>query len=253
MHKAIKLLDHGFIRLIDSMGNDLSIVRNARISHDAAWRESGEQNDHKLINYLMKNRHTTPFECVCMTFEVKAPIFVFRQWHRHRTQSYNEQSARYTELIEEFYVPRPEDIGVQSLVDHQSREISKEFEAGIAVNVVSEAMYVHNEKTFALYKDLLASGVPRELARSVLPVSTYSHMFATVNLHNLFHFLSLRMSDHAQYEIRVYANEMFRIAYQICPVAVQAFWEHTLDKSLGELIEFMGPYSDVEENLETQQ
>ncbi len=239
-----KVLDHGFIRLIDHMGSDLSIVRSARISHNAAWRESGEENDHKLINYLMKNRHTTPFECCCITFEVKAPIFVFRQWHRHRTQSYNEQSARYSELPAEYYVPDPKHIGMQSVTNKQARDISEiehiPDEDMTTAIVVSEAMNVHNERTFALYHDMLASNVPRELARCILPVAAYSHMFATMNLHNMFHFLGLRMDDHAQYEIRVYADEMFKIAFELYPVACQAFWEHSLNRNLGQLVDFVG-------------
>src|SRR5678815_1755750 len=122
----IKCLDRGWVRLVDHMGSDLSIVRAARVSYDAAWRTGeDEKSDEKLLRYLWNHAHTSPFEAVTFTFEVKAPIFVFRQWHRHRTQSYNEMSARYTELPEEFYVPRLEDIGEQSKFNKQAREMNR--------------------------------------------------------------------------------------------------------------------------------
>lgn len=226
----IKVLDHGHVRLVDHMGSDLSIVRSARVSHDAAWRAGdNEKNDTKLINYLWKNRHTTPFESVTFTFEVKAPIFVFRQWHRHRTWSYNEVSARYTELPEEFYVPLAENIGAQSKTTKQARDMTvvgdfkeREFEV--------EAYRKFCTAAFAEYKYLLTKGWPRELARMVLPVSTYSHMFATVDLLNLFKFLELRLHSHAQYEIRVYTDAMLELITPIVPVAVQAFTSNLNEK-----------------------
>jgi thymidylate synthase (FAD) len=222
----IDVLDHGFVRLVDSMGTDLSIVRAARVSYDAAWR-AGEDtgSDNRLIRYLWKNRHTTPFEAVTFTFEVKAPIFVFRQWHRHRTWSFNELSARYRELPEEFYIPASEQVGVQSASSKQARDVG-DTDDGLLLTRGSEAalMRKHCEASFALYRDLLGSGWPRELARSVLPVSTYSHMFATVDLRNLLHFLDLRVDAHAQHEIRVYAEAMRTLAYTVVPVAMAA-WE----------------------------
>ena len=163
-NQPIKVLDHGLVRLIDHMGTDLSVVRNARVSHDAAWR-TGEDagKDEKLINYLYTNSHNTPFESVQFTFEVKAPIFVIRQWHRHRTWSYNEVSARYTELPEEFYIPKPEHLGTQSTTNHQSRDLgelhpeSEEYKAGVAVG---NAMRESNTAAFDVYRDLLDRGVP---------------------------------------------------------------------------------------------
>lgn len=214
------VLDHGFIRLVDSMGSDVSIVRAARVSYDAAWR-AGEDHgsDKRLINYLWRNHHTSPFEAVTFTFEVKAPIFVFRQWHRHRTQSISEVSARYTELPEEFYVPAPEVIGVQSTSSKQAR-----IWTGATDSVSSELIRKSCEDAFTVYRGLLERGVPRELARSVLPVATYSHMFATVNLLNLFKFCTLRSHGHAQYEIRVYSDAVIDLIRPIVPVAVEA-WE----------------------------
>jgi len=222
----IEVLDHGFVRLVDSMGSDLSVVRAARISYDAAWR-AGEDtgSDRRLINYLWKNHHTTPFEAVTFTFEVKAPIFVFRQWHRHRTWSFNELSARYRELPEEFYVPVPEMIGVQSAASKQARvavEMDDREYRDRAYQV--ELFRAHCTGAFERYRGLLHAGWPRELARSVLPVSTYSHMFATVDLLNLLKFLTLRCHEHAQHEIRVYAEAMLDLVREVVPECVAA-WE----------------------------
>ena len=217
-----KVLDHGYVALVESMGSDLSIVRNARVSYDAEWR-TGEDagKDEKLINYLVKNNHTSPLESVNITFEVKAPIFVFRQWHRHRTWSYNEISARYAELPEEFYIPELKQITGQSTSNKQMRTDEQHPHA----REIRMLMQDTNRNAFEAYKAMLEEGCPRELARSVLPVATYSHMFATVDLHNLFKFIGLRSHSHAQYEIQVYSNAMLEIARTICPIAVNALCE----------------------------
>lgn len=220
------VLDHGFIRLVDFMGVDLSIVRNARISYNAAWRTGTDKgSDTNLINYLYKNRHNTPFEAVTFTFEIKAPIFVFRQWHRHRTQSYNELSARYKELPEEFYVPTIETIGQQHSSNKQMRSMINNLDDDLIKQRESELLLYreHCTNSFKLYHTLIDSGWPRELARSILPFATYSHMFATMNLHNLFRFLSERLHPHAQYEIRVYAEKIIDVIETTVPVAVEAF------------------------------
>ena len=221
--EKIDVLDHGFVRLIDHMGSDLSVVRAARVSYDAAWR-AGEDHgsDDRLIKYLWRNHHTTPFEAVSFTFEIKAPIFVFRQWHRHRTWSYNELSARYRELPEEFYIPSIEHIGVQSTDNKQARtmENGNPMEAALARQRIEEVGKI----AFDRYRSMLADGIPRELARSVLPVATYSQMFASVDLLNLMKFLTLRCDAHAQYEIRVYADAMRDLVEPIVPVCIDA-WE----------------------------
>lgn len=217
--RKIDVLNGGFARLVDYMGSDLSIVRSARVSYDADWREEDEKKDEKLIAYLMKNRHTSPFESVSFTFEVKAPIFVFRQWHRHRTWAYNEISARYTELDEGYYIPELNQITTQSASNKQMR--TKEQNPW-AAEIVGR-MTLANEHAFFVYKEMLEKGCPRELARSVLPVGAYSRMFATVDLHNLFHFLRLRLHEHSQYEIRVYAEAMLQLIEPIVPVAVKEF------------------------------
>lgn len=207
-----KVLDCGFVRLVDHMGSDLSVVRSARVSYDAEWR-AGEDpgSDSRLINYLWSHGHTTPFESVTFTFEVKAPIFVFRQWHRHRTWSYNEVSARYTELPEEYYVPEPHHIGEQSKSSKQARVVGGYDQTSCDIIRRSCA------EAFTDYRILIDRGVPREIARSVLPVATYSHMFATVNLLNLFKFLTLRTHPHAQFEIREYSLALERLIDPLVP------------------------------------
>jgi thymidylate synthase (FAD) len=221
--EKIDVLDHGFVRLVDRMGSDLSIARAARVSYDAAWRAGEDQGgDVKLIQYLWKHKHTTPFEAVSFTFEVHAPIFVFRQWHRHRTWSYNELSARYRPLPEMFYVPAPEHVGAQSTNNKQGRTLT---DADIAFRAEEvEMLRAACRSAFATYRNLLNTGWPRELARSVLPVNTYSHMFATVDLLNLLKFFTLRCDEHAQYEIRLYAQAMLDLVRPIVPVAIAA-WE----------------------------
>lgn len=217
---VISVLDHGFVRLVDSMGNDLSIVRAARVSYNADWRAGEEDNsDARLLSYLLKNKHTSPFEAVTLTFEIKCPIFIARQWHRHRTWSYNEVSARYTELPEEYYVPRPEHIGVQSKDNKQVRDIG----IGNLVNGGLHAETIRSTcaKAFEVYQAMLHNGVPRELARSVLPLATYTRFFGTVNLHNLMHFLDLRLHAHAQYEIQQYAKAIVQLIETVVPVTTK--------------------------------
>ena len=218
----VDVLDHGFVRLVDYMGSDLSIIRNARVSYDADWRAGeDEKSDTRLIKYLYRNGHNTPFEAVTVTFDIKAPIFVFRQWHRHRTQSYNELSARYRPLPEEFYVPAIEQITTQS---NDNKQMRTDQQHPCSEHLRGE-IERSSKKSFETYNYLLEQGCPRELARSVLPVGTYSHMFATANLHNWFRFLSERLHPHAQYEIRVYATVILQMLETVAPVAVSAFKE----------------------------
>ena len=220
--KQVDVLDHGYVRLVDHMGSDLSISRAARVSYDAAWR-AGEDtgSDQRLIEYLWSHKHSTPFEAVTFTFEVHAPIFVFRQWHRHRTWSFNELSARYRELPEEFYVPAADVLKAQSVNNKQGR--GGDLDPDL-VELVRAEMHSIGSIAFKSYRYMLEQGVARELARSVLPVSTYSTMFATVNLLNLLKFLTLRCDEHAQYEIRVYADAMRDLIRPLVPIAVGA-WE----------------------------
>jgi thymidylate synthase (FAD) len=227
----IDVLNGGYVRLVDHMGDDLSVVRSARVSYDADWREpeTGEAvgKDAKLVHYLMKNHHTSPFESVTFTFEVKAPIFVYRQWHRHRTWSYNEVSARYTELDMGFYIPDLDQITTQSVANKQQRTKEQHPKA----QWIQTQMYASITRSYRTYLRLLKEGTPRELARIVLPVAMYSKMFATVNLHNLLNnFTVLRDHDHAQHEVRVYAQAMKKLITPIVPVTIAAFDEIRNDK-----------------------
>lgn len=234
----IKLLDHGSIRLVDHMGSDLSIVRAARVSYNADWRTGEDEGkDEKLIHYLMKNRHTSPFESVTFTFEVKAPVFVFRQWHRHRTQSYNEVSARYTELPDEMYIPDIELIGKQSTHNKQVRTLGELDPKERELLEDSLIMYEqHLKQCYSVYQLLLNEfHWPRELARAVLPFAIYSKMFTTLNLHNLFHFIGLRLHPHAQHEIMVYAEAMLKLIQPIVPIAVQAYNQAGISHQISEL------------------
>lgn len=221
----IKVLNHGHVRLVDSMGSDLSIVRNARVSYDAEWRTGEDASkDAGLISYLIRNHHTSPLECVKFTFDVKAPIFVFRQWHRHRTWSFNEISARYAPLPEEYYIPEVSQITYQ----HESNKQMRTDEIHREAELIQRMITSQCESAFANYHQMLKIGCPRELARGVLPVNTFSHMFATVDLHNLFGFLKLRLHEHAQYEIQVYAQAMLDLIEPIVPIAVAALKKYRL-------------------------
>ncbi len=213
--ELMRVLDHGFVRLVDHMGSDTAISRAARVSYNAAPR----MEDAKLIAYLWRNKHTSPFEAVSFTFEIKAPLFIVAQWHRHRTWKYNQVSARYTELPEEVYIPTAEQITTQSKDNKQMRTADPHARA----EDWRKMMASQHSVSFTLYRSMLDDGVPRELARTVLPTATYTRMFATVDLHNLFHFIRLRSHEHAQYEIRVYAQAMLELIRPIVPQACIAF------------------------------
>jgi len=200
----LNVLDHGSVELIDFMGSDLRVLQAARVS-TASHREIKTEAQNKgLINYLVANKHWSPFEQVCLTFHVKLPIFVARQWMRHRTWSYNEISARYTKLETEFYEP----VGLRApgLTNHQG---SVNF-AGDDAELLG---YLKRSfvKADTRYKKLISGNVANELARVVLPVGVYTEFYCTVNLRNLLHFLELRLHTHAQYEIRVYADAILSI------------------------------------------
>lgn len=223
--QRIDVLDHGHVRLVDHMGGDLAIVRAARCSHDAAWRAGADAgSDARLIRYLVRHRHNTPVEAVELQFEVMAPIFVLRQWMRHRTWSFSEVSGRYSVLPAVFYVPDADKVGVQSASNRQARDLAggRPWKAGAARLL----MRASGTLSFLVYRALLRLGVPRELARTVLPLSTYSRMFAKVDLHNLLSFLAERLPSDAQYEIRVYAEAVLEMARGVAPVTIAA-WEET--------------------------
>lgn len=246
--KEIKVLDHGHIRLVDYMGSDAAIVQAARVSYGPGTKSKNE--DAALIRYLMRHDHATPFEMVNLKFHVKAPIFVFRQWHRHRTASINEISARYSIIGDEFYVPSEDQCRKQSKKNKQGGEdiISQAHAQAIRKHMDEDQKYLYEKyliyaqdsgndsvepnklrdpDTSIDFEDY--SGIAREIARNNLPVSIYSEMYWTCNLRNIFGFLKLRMDSHAQYEIRVYADAMFEIVKEICPIASQAFLDYQLN------------------------
>ena len=227
----MKVLDHGFVDLVDSMpfgtfpvegwgSGDQRIVDAARVSI-AGEGVRAVSSSKKLLTSLLRDRHTVPFEHVRFTFACKLPIFVARQWMRHRCGSFSEMSGRYGELPAEFYVPDVSRMQAQSKNNKQgSGEALPGLEADYACGVVGDASHA----AYEAYKSLLAVGLSRELARSVLPVNTYTRFWWTVDLHNLFHFLGLRLHSHAQYEIRVYAEALLEHAREVAPFAVST-WE----------------------------
>ena len=217
-HRRLNVLDHGYVRLVDHMGSDLSVVRSARVSYDADWRTGEDEGkDEKLIRYLYKNGHTSPFESVVFTFEVQAPLFITRQWMRHRTQSYNEMSARYTLVPDMFYIPSTDVVGEQSKDSKQSRDlVSNPKSEEMVRNMCNGTRSMYN-----LYNSLLHRGMPRELARTVLPVSMYTRFFTTVNLHNLLKFIAERKHEHAQWEIQQYALAIEKLIKPIVPVTME--------------------------------
>jgi len=223
--ETIPCLDKGFIRLVDSMGTDDSIVQAARVSYGKGTKKLSQ--DRGLIRYLMRHKHTTPFEMVEFKFHAKMPIFVARQWVRHRTATINEYSLRYSEVRDDFYIPNIDDIHFQSTINKQGRAetaVSDELK-----NRVISHFEEISKRSFELYSEMNEVGIARELARAILPVNFYTEWYWKNDLHNTFHFLRLRMDSHAQYEIRVYANAMAEIIQKIVPVAFEAFEDYVLN------------------------
>lgn len=223
LDQSIPVLDHGFVRLVDYLGGDQRIVQAARVSYGSGTKSF--RQDRGLIHYLLRNWHTSPFEQVVLTFHTKMPIFVARQWVRHRTARLNEISGRYSVMADEFYIPEPDKVNVQSESNKQGRgdQVSAE-EAESVRGAISDVA----KNAYEVYEQLLERGVARELARAVLPVNLYTEWYWQIDLHNLFHFLYLRLDPHAQYEIRVYAEAMAQCAKAVAPIAYEAFEEHRL-------------------------
>jgi len=235
LYQAFPVLDHGFVRVVDYMGNDDAIVQAARVSYGKGTKRKSE--DEKLINYLMKNRHTTPFEMAEIKLHVKLPIFVARQWIRHRTASVNEYSARYSILDREFYVPLPEHLAAQSQSNRQGRGgILQSEESEVVVNTIrsdSENAYVHylsmlNSDESGEEVDPARQGLARELARINLSLNFYTQWYWKINLHNLLNFLRLRADPHAQYEIRAYAAVILDLVQRWVPSTYEAFVQHQM-------------------------
>ncbi|MFN5875786.1 MAG: FAD-dependent thymidylate synthase [Ignavibacteria bacterium] len=218
-------LDKGFVRLIDVMGDDNAIVQAARVSYGSGTKKVHE--DRGLIRYLMRHLHTTPFEMVEFKFHVKLPIFVARQWIRHRTANVNEYSGRYSEMKDEFYVPDPEQVRAQSATNKQGR--ADESFAPEEAERIRTMMRTTQESLYGEYQDLLNTELAREIARINLPVSNYTEWYWKIDLHNLFHFLRLRIDAHAQYEIRVYGEAMAAIVKAAVPLAYEAFEDYIVN------------------------
>lgn len=223
--KEIKCLDKGFIRLVDYMGDDSSIVQAARVSYGKGTKT--KRADRELIRYLMRHRHTSPFEMVEFKFHVKLPIFVARQWIRHRTANVNEYSGRYSEMKDEFYVPELEQIRPQSTSNRQGRS-DKPIDGEVAKKV-QNIFEKDQVSLYSEYKWLLSIDLARELARINLPLSTYTEWYWKIDLHNLLHFLKLRLDTLAQYEIRVYAEKIIELIEPIVPVTIEAFRDYSLN------------------------
>jgi thymidylate synthase (FAD) len=235
LEAAVPLLDHGFLRVIDYMGDDHAIVQAARVSYGRGTRKVSE--DAGLIRYLMRHRHSTPFEMCEIKFHVKLPIFVARQWIRHRMASVNEYSARYSVMDREFYIPDPAQLAAQSAVNRQGRDAVLEGDEAAEVLALlrSDAERCHDHYAWMLNEagegtepDPARHGLARELARMNLTLNTYTQWYWKADLHNLFNFVSLRADPHAQYEIRVYADAMLEIMEAWVPIACQAFRDYRL-------------------------
>jgi thymidylate synthase (FAD) len=236
LYEPLPVLDHGFVRVVDYMGDDAAIVQAARVSYGRGTRKVSE--DRGLINYLMRHRHTTPFEMCEIKYHVKLPIFVARQWIRHRTANVNEYSARYSILDKEFYTPDPEHLAAQTTTNRQGRGAAIE---GEAAQRVLDLLRRDAERAYAGYSELLNEDAPgspidparpalaRELARINLSLGFYTQWYWKTDLHNLMHFLSLRADPHAQYEIRAYAEVMLETLKRWVPMAHAAFLEYRMN------------------------
>jgi thymidylate synthase (FAD) len=227
LYVAHPVLDHGFVRVIDYMGDDAAIVQAARVSYGQGTKAA--RDDAGLIRYLMRHWHSTPFEMCEIKLHVKLPVFVARQWIRHRTANVNEYSARYSILDREFYIPAPEHLAAQSSVNNQGRGAALEGEEAARVLdwLKSDAMRAYDH-----YEAMLSTegqqGLARELARMNLPANIYTQWYWKIDLHNLFHFLRLRADPHAQYEIRVYAEAICAMVKDWVPAAFGAFEDYRL-------------------------
>ena len=227
LYNAIPVLDHGFIRVVDYMGDDAAICQAARVSYGKGTKSV--QNDEGLIRYLMRHWHSTPFEMCEVKLHVKLPVFVARQWIRHRTANVNEYSARYSILDREFYIPAPEHVAAQSVVNNQGRG---ETLTGEEAARVLDILKSDSERSYNNYQAMISDdgqrGLARELARMNLPANIYTQWYWKVDLHNLLHFLRLRADAHAQYEIRVYADAICSVVADWVPFAYAAFEDYRL-------------------------
>lgn len=224
LDREIPVLDKGFVRLVDYLGGDQRIVQAARVSYGAGTKSF--RQDRGLIHYLLRNDHTSPFEQVILTFHCKMPVFVARQWVRHRTARLNEISGRYSVMKDEFYVPEAGQLRYQSTDNKQAR--SEEILPADTASAMLEELQADQATLYRHYTGMIEQGLAREVARANLPLSLYTEWYWQIDLHNLLRFLHLRMDAHAQYEIRVYAEAMATCAKAVAPMAYEAFEEHLL-------------------------
>jgi thymidylate synthase (FAD) len=224
--KKYEILDHGFIRVIDVMGNDAAIVQAARVSYGVGTKTIND--DKALINYLVKHKHTSPLEMCEIKLHLKMPIFVARQWIRHRTASVNEYSARYSILSNEYYLPEPTRMQKQSVNNKQGsgEPLTEEVANKVRFLLEQDAKKCYEDYEFFLSEDV---NFARELARMNLTLNYYTEFYWKIDLHNFLHFLNLRIHPHAQYEIRVYAEKMLEIAKLWCPLAISAFESYVMN------------------------
>jgi thymidylate synthase (FAD) len=225
INKEFRCLDKGFIRLIEIMGDDSSIVQAARVSYGKGTKSIRE--DRSLIRYLMRNSHTSPFEMVELKFHIRLPIFVARQWIRHRTANVNEYSGRYSEMTSDFYLPEKNQLRTQSTINKQGR--SNDLIDESLTDEVIKSMETSQKNSYNEYIKYINQGIAREIARINLPLSSYTEWYWKIDLHNLFRFLKLRLDVHAQYEIRVYAETIANILKQILPISFEAFEDYMLN------------------------
>jgi len=231
LYQALPVLDHGFVRVVDYMGDDTAVVQAARVSYGRGTKKKTE--DTGLINYLMRHRHSTPFEMCEIKLHVKLPIFVARQWIRHRTANVNEYSARYSILDKEFYIPSPDHLAAQSDSNRQGRAevLQGEYAQKVLDMLRQDAQQAYQNYEYLLNEDdqdPSRPGLARELARINLPVNFYTQWYWKIDLHNFMHFLSLRADAHAQYEIRVYAEVMLDILKRWVPFTYEAFTDYRM-------------------------
>ena len=230
LFQALPVLDHGFVRVVDYMGDDAAVVQAARVSYGRGTRAANE--DRGLIRYLMRHRHTTPFEMCEIKYHVKLPIFVARQWIRHRTANVNEYSARYSIMDREFYIPEPQHLAAQSTVNNQGRGAVLE---GAEAARVLEILKSDAARSYDHYEAMLSQdgqqGLARELARMNLPANIYTQWYWKMDLHNLFHMLMLRMDSHSQWEIQQYAQAIWLHVQQWVPVSAKAFEVYRVNSS----------------------
>ncbi|HCL00221.1 MAG TPA: FAD-dependent thymidylate synthase [Candidatus Marinimicrobia bacterium] len=225
LDKEFKVLDKGFVRLIDYLGGDGRIVQAARVSYGQGTKTIRE--DKGLIDYLLSHQHTSPFEQVILTFHCKMPIFIARQWVRHRTARINEISGRYSVMADEFYVPAPDQVKYQSISNRQGRA-EEDVPAELRQKVL-DVLTREQKSAYENYGNLIDDGIARELARINLPLSLYTQWYWQIDLSNLFHFLKLRLDYHAQWEIRQYGKVIAEITKKVAPLAYQAFETHVLN------------------------